>query len=271
MTGAFVSATRLIPPPRRESAQRKPSWIGLTVLAAVLALPFAGHAQPNSGRATPKAVALVSEGTPWGSLSPGQKNALRPLEGEWGRIDSSGKVKWLEIANKFSSMPPAEQSRVQNRMEDWAKMTPKERGQVRLNYKEAQQVPAQERKDRWEAYKALPPDQQKQLAARATPPTRKAAADSPTEATGAKSNVVPNSSYAPRPKAVAPTVSQAQPGATTNLINKRPSPPAHQQAGLPKIASTSGFVDQSTLLPKRGPQGAATRSAAASTPAVHRP
>jgi hypothetical protein len=156
-------------------------------------------------------------------------------------------------------------------MADWAKMTPKERGQARMNYKEAQQVPAQERRDRWEAYKALPPDQQKQLAARAAPPTRKApAANQFTESAETKSNVVPNSSYAPRPKAIAPSVAQAQPGVTTNLITKRPSPPAHQPAGLPKIAVTQGFVDQSTLLPKRGPQGAATRSTAASAPGAPR-
>ena len=266
-----MSVIRLIPPTWRESAQRKFTWASFVVLATALSLPFAGHTQPKPATGATKAVAPVSEGTPWASLTPSQKSALKPLEREWGSIDASRKVKWLEIANKFSAMPPAEQMRVQNRMEDWAKMTPKERGQARLNYKEAQQVPAQERKDRWEAYKALPPDQQKQLAARAVPPARKAGADPSPESTGAKSNVVPNSSYAPRPKAVAPTVAQAQPGATTNLITKRPSPPAHQQAGLPKIASTSGFVDQSTLLPKRGPQGAATRSAAASSPAIHRP
>jgi hypothetical protein len=260
-----VSAIRLI------SAQRKLSWASLVVLAAALSLPFIGHAQPNSSAGAKKSAVPASEGAPWASLTTSQKSALKPLEREWGSIDAPRKVKWLEIANKFSTMPPAEQARVQNRMEDWAKMSPKERGQVRLNYKEAQQVPAQERKARWEAYQALPPDQQKQLAARAVPPARKAGTDASPESTGAKSNVVPNSSYAPRPKAVAPTVAQAQPGATTNLITKRPSPPAHQQAGLPKIASTSGFVDQSTLLPKRGPQGAATRSAAASSPAVRRP
>jgi hypothetical protein len=52
---------------------------------------------------------------------------------------------------------------------------------------------------------------------------------------------------------------QAQPGATTTTINKRPAPPPHQQTGLPKIAASQGFVDKSTLLPKRGPQAAATR------------
>ena len=234
----------------------------------VLASPLATLAQTASAPAAAKVNSQAGGSASWASLTAAQKNALRPLEREWGSIDPERKTKWLDIAQKFPSMPTAEQARIQARMEDWAKLTPPERGQARMNYKEAQRVPAQERKDRWEAYKALPPDQQKQLAARAVPPVRKPQSS---ESTATNSNVVPNSSYAPRPKAVAPTVAQAQPGATTNLINKRASPPAHQPAGLPKIAVTPGFVDQATLLPKRGPQGAATRSAAASTPPSSRP
>jgi hypothetical protein len=86
----------------------------------------------------------------------------------------------------------------------------------------------------------------------------------------AKSNIVPNTAFAAPPKPIAPTVMQAQPGATTTLISKHPTPPAHQQTGLPKIAGTPEFVDKSTLLPRRGPQAAATRSAGASAP-VQRP
>jgi len=268
-----MSSTRLIPHSLRESARRKVCSTGFALcLAWMAAVPLAGFAQTAAPVPAKNTSQAATEGVAWSSLSASQKNALRPLEREWDRIEPARKGKWLEIANKLPSMPVAEQARIQTRMEDWAKLTPRERGQARMNFKDAQQIPAQERKAKWEAYKALPPDEQKQLAARAVPPVRKASgADLSTDSTSAKSNMVPNSSYAPRPKAVAPTVAQAQPGATTNLINKRPSPPAHQQAGLPKIAATPGFVDQSTLLPKRGPQGAATRSAAASAPAVHRP
>ena len=81
-----------------------------------------------------------------------------------------------------------------------------------------------------------------------------------------KTNIVPNPAYAAPPMPVNSMALQAQPGATTTSIAKRPTPPAHQQTGLPKIAASPGFVDKSTLLPKRGPQGAATRSAAASEP-----
>jgi len=47
-------------------------------------------------------------------------------------------------------------------------------------------------------------------------------------------------------------------GATTNLVSRPATPPLHQQAGLPKVAASPGFVDSATLLPRRGAQGAAT-------------
>jgi len=40
-------------------------------------------------------------------------------------------------------------------------------------------------------------------------------------------------------------------------ITRHPTPPPHQQTGMPKIAATPEFVNRSTLLPKRGPQAAA--------------
>ena len=208
------------------------------------------------------------DGPAWSSLTPPQQNALRPLEREWAGIDAPQRRKWIQMSERFNQLPSAEQNRVQSRMTEWAKLTPKQRAEARLNYKEAQQVAPQDRKSQWEAYKALPPDQRKQLAERAEHHApAKTGKESDTAPSDAKSSIVPNSAYAARPKPVAPTVAQAQPGATTNLISKRPTPPAHQQTGLPKIATSSGMIDSATLLPKRGPQAAATRSAAASAPA----
>jgi len=67
---------------------------------------------------------------------------------------------------------------------------------------------------------------------------------------------------------VTPSMIQAPTGATTTLISKRADPPAHQQTGLPKISGTPAFVNPSTLLPQRGPQGAAVIAPAASVPLV---
>lgn len=208
--------------------------------------------------------AAAEEGPRWQDLSASQRSALKPLEREWSGIDSTRKQKWLDIAARYHSLPPAEQSRMSARMTQWAALSPNERGKARQNFQDARQLPPQERQSRWEAYQALTPDQRRQLAAPKPPPPRESSAKEPVQT---KSNIVPNPAFAAPPRTVGPTVMQAAPGATTSPINKRPAPPLHQQPGLPKIAATPGFVDKSTLLPQRGPQGAATRPAdAASAP-----
>ncbi len=124
-----------------------------------------------------------------------------------------------------------------------------------------------DRSERWRAYQALPPEQRQQLAARAAsaasaPATpRRSPAAAARDSKEAKFNVVPNPALGQSPRPVAPTMVQAAPGATTTVITRRPAPPAHQQSGMPKIATTPEFVNRSTLLPRRGPQAAAVTSA----------
>jgi hypothetical protein len=217
-------------------------------------------------------VAAAAESGPrWRDLNAEQRTVLKPLERDWSSIDATRKQKWLDIAGRYPKLPPDEQGRISERMNSWAKMTPAERGQARLNFQESRELTRQERQARWEAYQALTPEQKREFATRNAPPAAtKRSGEVPRRAPAAgetaqgKSNIVPNPAYAAPRKAVAPTVVQAQPGATTTLINKRPVPPSHQQPGLPKIAATPGFVDKQTLLPQRGAQAAATRSAAAS-------
>lgn len=241
-----------------------------SVVAWCLVCAFGGmSAAPALAQAAPsRSAAVAADGTPWAALSPAQQQALRPLQREWSSIDAARKNKWIEVADRLPGLPPAERERIQARMTDWAQMSPRQRAQARLNYRELKQLPAEDRRARWEAYKSLPPDQQRELAERASPDKQAAAARrARRDASSEKSTLVPNTSYAARPTVVAPTVSQASPGATTNLLTKRPSPPPHQQTGLPKIATGSTFVDSKTLLPKRGAQGAGARSPnAASAP-----
>jgi len=207
----------------------------------------------------------AEQGVQWRELKPAQQAALKPLEREWSGISVAQKRKWIELSGGFASRSPADQARIQERMAEWARLSTQQRSQARLHFQEAKQLPPQDRKARWEAYQALPPEKRQQLAARAAP-SASASTARPTpsrDTSQAKSNIVPNPNDAAPPKVVSPTLVQARPGATTNPINKRPSPPSHQQTGLPKIAATPEFVNKATLLPQRGPQGAATRSAAA--------
>ncbi|HKX44007.1 MAG TPA: DUF3106 domain-containing protein [Burkholderiaceae bacterium] len=245
-------------------------------LGAPLGLIAAGSSLAQPG-GPPAAKPGVEEGVRWQELKPAQREALKPLEREWSGIDKVRKQKWIEISSRYSKMSPDQQARLQDRMTEWAKLSPQERGAARLHFQEAKQLAPQDRKARWDAYQALPPEKRRELSERAVPPpeaarkspagrngdTKAAARDVPSP----KSNIVPNPAFADPPKPVAPTVLRAGPGATTTLITKRPAPPSHQQTGLPKIAATPEFVDKSTLLPRRGPQAAATvpRSVAAAS------
>ena len=230
---------------------------GLTAALLCLALSGMAVAQPAS----------PSTSTPaWARLTPAQKQALAPLEREWGSIDAQRQSKWLVLAARFATMPTDERSRLHARMAEWARLTPAERSRARLQYQDAHQVPANERQAKWQAYQALSEDDRHALAQKAKPAAKATSAPSTTTAakpaaSAGKQNVV-QATAVPRSRAVSPTFQQVRPGATTTTINTRAPAPTHNQAGLPKIAATPGFVDPSTLLPRRGPQGAAVRSAA---------
>ena len=284
---------------RRANLLAATAFLGFNVCA------FAQAVNGPSPPPRPAAVALsppssgvrAEEGVRWQKLKPTQREALKPLQQEWASIEAPRKQKWLSLADRLPAMPADERARVQARMTEWAKLTPIERGQARLQFQEAKQIPALDRRTRWEAYQALPQEQKSALAARAaaartTVPAARAGADGGArraagagsgeradgvdragrDASQVKSNIVPNPAFSASSRPIAPTVMQAAPGATTTLITRRPAPPAHQQVGLPKIAATPEFVNKSTLLPQRGAQGAAIRAIpagnAASAPAV---
>jgi hypothetical protein len=203
-------------------------------------------------------------GLGWTSLTPAQRQALAPLERDWHSIDATRRSKWLEIANRLPSMPADERQRIHDRMTEWARLSPDERGRARLSFQEAKQLSREERQARWEAYQALPEEDRKALANRArdkrerpaTPP-----ASAPLSAIPKRTPAQAASVPAITVKPVAPTVVQAKPGATTTLMTKTPSPPAHQKPGQPKIEAQPDKVDRTTLLPQKGPQGSGGRAA----------
>jgi hypothetical protein len=250
-------------PTRRASV---PSVVILTLLLSGLTGGTFAQAP-----APPAATGQRAEGgVRWQSLTPAQRQALGPLEREWPSIDPARKQKWLVIAGRFNTLPAQEQARISARMTEWARLSPAERGEVRMRYQEARQVPAPDRSARWEAYQKLPPNEKKQFEARAAQSKALSAEASSHEAalrepTQGKANVATNPALARPPRPVAPTVVQASPGATTHLITRPTAPPSHQQTGMPKIAATPEFVNRATLLPRRGPQAAAVVPVSAST------
>ena len=228
----------------------KARWIAA---AALLSLSLAAGATEPATQTT------------WAELSPAQRQALAPLQRDWSSIDAQRRAKWIELAARYPQLPAEERARMHDRMADWARLSPGERSRARLQFQQSRQLPATEREAQWEAYQALSDDQRQALAQRAKPGSKPGAAVvAPLQVTPgadlAKRNVV-QPTAAVRAKAVTPITQQVRPGATTTAMNSPALPPAHHQAGLPKIAATRGFVDPVTLLPRRGPQGAAVYSA----------
>ncbi len=270
--------------------QRPPTTLAIGLVLAIALVCVGGVKAAGAAHAgsSPPQVGVSDTTLQWQDLALRQRTALQPLASQWHTLDASGKEKWLAVADRYWSLPSAEQKLIQTRMTQWARLQPRERGEARLRFQQTRQLSAAERQEKWAAYQSLTDEQKRGLARvaqrQAKPVILPDNVPGPREAQQAfakrgnmsssptrKSNVVPATlpSAAPSPVAVAPTLIKAGAGATTNLVNQRPHPPQFQQSGLPKITATQGFVDPMTLLPKRGEQGAAMApQSAASKPAA---
>ena len=204
-------------------------------------VPLQGASAGNAGTG-----AMVREdGVSWAALNASHRAALAPLQDQWPSLSATTKEKWVGVARRMAAMQPVERERIQGRMADWARLTPVQRGQARLYFQEARNVSPEVRSEQWKRYNELSDDEKRQLSARAVPSSATRAvsgargagtAFSVTDGQPAtKINTTPAASSLPLPKRIAPSVVQAQPGATTTLISSRPQPPLHQPAGMPKI------------------------------------
>lgn len=240
----------------RHAALASPAAILFLALALAAPLQVVAEANPT---------VRLAAGPSWTELSASQRQALQPLQAQWSGIDPPRKQKWLDVAARYPGLPAVQQQRLHERMLDWATMTPAQRNAARISFEEMRRLPATERQTRWETYQNLPAEERKALTAHAS--RRPQAASAPQAAAArktpavdspqTKSNIVTAPRPTSRPQTTAPGTVLAGVGTSTRPISKPPTPPRHQQAGLPKIAATPEFVQHDTLLPQRGPQGAA--------------
>jgi hypothetical protein len=106
----------------------------------------------------------------WIDLSAEQKVILSPLADEWNAMEDQSKKKWLGIAQRFSSMTPNEKNRIQNRMKEWARLSPQERKLARDSFTSIQKAPQEYRSDmketikqQWQQYLELPESEKERL------------------------------------------------------------------------------------------------------------
>jgi hypothetical protein len=173
---------------------------------------------PASGKNAVKSLPATPAKPLWAELNPAQQQALAPLSAEWDKLDSSHKKKWLTIGNKFNTLKPDQQVRVQNRMRDWAKLSPEQRRVARESYSRAKKFDSGEKTTKWQQYQQLPEDQKKKLAADAVAKKRVANLPPASQSKG-KLTPPPKTSSRPRPEQIA-----VQPAANPSV------PPVSQPA-----------------------------------------
>lgn len=141
------------------------------------AAPAASKARPAASAKVAAPAAKPAETKPsWAELNAPQQQALRPLAGTWATMSEAQKRKWLALSANFPKLPPPEQDKLHSRMTDWVALSPQQRAQARLNFGETQRLSPDDKKAKWEAYQALPPEQKRQLAADAAAKTPSTAA-----------------------------------------------------------------------------------------------
>ena len=117
-------------------------------------------------------------GPKWSELSPPQQDHLKPLQQLWPSLEENRKRKWLAIAKTFPTLSPQAQATAQERMREWAALSPAQRSQARLNFAQSQQLSTDEKLAKWEAYQSLN-DEEKQNLLKKKPELPKSAATSP--------------------------------------------------------------------------------------------
>lgn len=127
-----------------------------------------GIALTSAATAQPPTSAVI--GTPpqpsWGQLNPQQKNILAPLSREWDQLENIRKRKWLGIAERYPTMKPDEQQRMQDRMREWSDLSAAERTKARNTYKDFKQLPPDQKlvlKQKWDAYSNLSSDEKQRI------------------------------------------------------------------------------------------------------------
>jgi hypothetical protein len=205
--------------------------------AASQVKPALPHASTPASRAG-KGVAVANKPVTsplWRELSPSQQQALVPLAAHWDTLSEPHKRKWIALSANFPKMSGEEQAKLHSRMTEWVSLSPQQRTIARLNYGATQKLSPDDKKAKWEAYQALPPEEKKKLAAKAAKPPATAAAIRP----------VPADKLAAMPK-----TRQAQAPASK----------------APRIAAAPGQVDHRTLLPQPQQQPARVLPAQQSQP-----
>lgn len=209
-------------------------WVAAMLAVGGLGGLAATSAEAQNPAKTPSPATQVAKPA-WRDLSSRQQRALAPLASTWDELTEPHKRKWLVIVRDYAEMSAADQEILHSRMEEWTKLSNRERAQARLNFADAKRLPADERKAKWEAYQALSDEEKSRLAARAAAvaPPGAAATIRPVPA----QKLVPLPAVGPDPQHT-PRIQLAPPSPPVSAEAQVPPPAANAPATEPPMAST---------------------------------
>jgi hypothetical protein len=93
-------------------------------------------------------------------------------------MSTTRRRKWRSIVKNYAQLSPDDQTKIRERMAEWALLSTKERQLARLNFAKSKNVNPQDLASNWEAYQALSEADRKALSDR-TPPVPAGAAIAP--------------------------------------------------------------------------------------------
>ena len=128
-----------------------------TLFALIVSLCIAFSAAAAQTKSTAKKAPRPQ----WAELTPAQQEVLAPLKRDWEELDTTRRKKWIAIADRYPTMKPASQKRLQKRMHEWAQLTPAERQEARERYKRLRKLSRERRKEikeKWDESQAAPPE-----------------------------------------------------------------------------------------------------------------
>jgi len=161
----------------------------------------------HTATAAPATAVLATPPQPaWKALTVNQRTILAPLAGDWDQMENFRKKKWLGIADRYPRMSAEEQQRMQQRMREWAALTPEQRAKIRSSYKDYQKLTPEQKaavEKKWQRYSNLPDEEKARLkegkkpAPSAPPPAAPATAAAANPAAASSPAAVPPAAPTP--------------------------------------------------------------------------
>ena len=174
-------STPFLHSPSALAAKRCASGLSLGAFLFIFSLLAINPASEVAAQTKQPAVASTPKHSGnWDDLSVVQQKILAPLEEDWSYLSKERRQKWIQVANLYPKMKRADQERLQSRMNEWAKLSQKDRRIARDNYLSSLRFPAEEKASAWQAYQQLSAEDKKKLAAKEDNKKKPTAASSPT-------------------------------------------------------------------------------------------